>query len=97
MYLDYSLPHNSCSKYLISLEDQMERNSKPDPSGLGEGENSNKTSTELFALALPSGPEIDWYAIEEPWTLRTDEYSSDPEGDPVTVSKEIIKFLTTER
>lgn len=89
--------YNRWSTYFRALDDQMERNSKPDPSGLGEGENSNKTSTELFALALPSGPEIDWYAIEEPWTLRTDEYSSDPEGDPVAVAKEIMKFLTTER
>lgn len=81
-------------KYFKELSLQMERNSHPDPSALGEGENSNKTSTELFAMALPSGPSIDWYALEEPWTLRTNEYSSLPEGDPIEIAKEILGLLS---
>ena len=79
--------------YFNALAEQMERNSRPDASGLGEGPNSNKTSTELFAMALPTGPQIDWYAMEEPWTLRKNEYSASPEGDAIEISKEVIDYL----
>lgn len=80
--------------YMKALADQMEAHSRPDLNALGGGPNSNKTSTELFEMARPAGPEIDWYAMEEPWTLRTDEYSATPEGNPVDMAKEVIKFLT---
>lgn len=80
--------------YFDALSAQMERNSRPTPEDLGEGANSNKTSSELFANALPHGPKIDWYAIEEPWTFRTEEYTSLPEGNPVSVACEVINFLT---
>lgn len=80
--------------YFDALADQMERNSKPDPDGLGGGPNSAKTSTELFAMALPKGPEIDWYAIEEPWTLRKGGYTSAPEGDAIEMASGVIDYLT---
>ena len=34
---------------------------------------------------------IDYYAMEEPWTLRKNEYTSTPEGNPVDVAKEVFK------
>lgn len=79
--------------YFKALDQQMERNSGPDPDALGGGPNSSKTSSELFAMALPKGPEIDWYALEEPWTLKHNRYSSDPEGDPVELSLMVIDYL----
>ena len=35
--------------------------------------------------------EIDWYAMEEPWTLDHTTYSAAPEGDPINTAKRIIK------
>lgn len=35
--------------------------------------------------------EIDWYAMEEPWTLDHTPYSAAPEGDPINTAKRIIK------
>lgn len=81
--------------YFKALADQMDHNSKPDYDALGSGANSNKTSNELFAMALPAGPEIDWYALEEPWTLRKGSYTAAPEGDPVDTAAEVIKYLTS--
>lgn len=80
--------------YFDALDAQMQRNSRPDRDALGGGPNSNKTATELFAMALPAGPQIDWYALEEPWTLKKGGYSSSPEGDPVDLAREVIDFLT---
>ena len=71
----------------------MKHNSIPDYDALGNGIHSNKTADELFSMALPSGPEIDWYAIEEPWTLKKGGYSRNPEGDPVELAREVIDFL----
>ena len=51
------------------------------------------TSTELFQLALPSAPKIDWYALEEPWTQQKNPYSSKPEGDLMDIAKEVIHFI----
>ncbi|MDE6533629.1 MAG: alpha-N-acetylglucosaminidase [Muribaculaceae bacterium] len=79
--------------YFDALAEQMHRNSLPDTDALGSGPNSNKTATELFAMALPSGPEIDWYALEEPWTLKKGGYTSSPEGDPIAIAKEVMEFL----
>ncbi len=54
--------------YLDALSRQMDAHSRPDTDALGAGPNANKTSAELFALALPTSPTIDRYALEEPWT-----------------------------
>ena len=89
--------HNRWYVYFNALDAQMDRNSRPDPSGLGEGPNSNKTSTELFAMALPAGPQIDWYGIEEPWTLGTGGYTASPEGDPIEIAKEIVNYLIDDK
>lgn len=80
--------------YFDALSKQMYASLRPNPSALGGGPNANKTSSELFAMALPHGPEIDWYAIEEPWTLKHNAYTSKPEGDPITMAKRVINFLT---
>ena len=37
--------------------------------------------------------EIDYYGMEEPWTLRHNPYSAEPEGDPVEVAREAISKL----
>lgn len=34
--------------------------------------------------------DIDWYAIDEPWTKRTEEYSAKPEGDVVNTAKSVF-------
>lgn len=36
---------------------------------------------------------IDWYAMEEPWTLDHTPYSPEPEGDVVTVAKEVFNAV----
>ena len=81
------------STYMKALADQMEASTKPDYDALGGGKNANKTASELFQMALPSGPQIDWYAIEEPWTLQHNAYSAKPEGNSVDVAKEVVKFI----
>ena len=35
--------------------------------------------------------EVDWYAMEEPWTLDHTPYSAVPEGDPIGTAKRIFK------
>ena len=79
--------------YLDALSKQMYASLRPDPSKLGGGPNANKTSSELFQLALPHGPEIDWYAIEEPWTRKHNSYSSEPEGDAIEMAQKVIEKL----
>ncbi len=81
------------STYMQALGDQMEASTHVDYEALGGGKNANKTAAELFKMALPSGPQIDWYAIEEPWTLQHNVYSSKPEGNSVEVAKEVINFI----
>ena len=34
--------------------------------------------------------EVDWYAMEEPWTLDHTPYSPEPEGDPINVARDIM-------
>ena len=76
-----------------ALADQMEACTNIDYEALGSGKNAGKTSAELFQLALPSAPKIDWYALEEPWTLQKNPYSSKPEGNPAAIAKEVIHFI----
>ena len=77
-----------------ALTAQMEAQQHPQPELLGGGPNANKTASELFALALPQEPQIDWYALEEPWTLRQNTYTAQPEGDPLQMAQRVIDFLT---
>ena len=81
------------SIYLKALADQMEASTHPDYEALGGGKNANKTASELFQMALPSGPVIDWYSIEEPWTLLHNHYSPTPQGNSIDISKEVIEFI----
>lgn len=80
-------------RWMKALADQMAADTGPRPDALGGGPNANKTSSELFAMALPSAPVIDWYAMEEPWTLRKGGYTSAPEGDPIEIAAEVLEFL----
>lgn len=84
-------------RWMKALADQMAEDAGPRPDALGAGPNANKTSNELFAMALPSAPVIDWYAMEEPWTLKKGGYSPEPEGDPVDVAREVLRFLENEK
>ena len=77
--------------YFDALSQQMEHLSKPQPELLGMGVNSNKTAEELFQMALPQEVVVDWYAIEEPWTLRHNAYSAQAEGNPVDIALDICK------
>jgi alpha-N-acetylglucosaminidase len=79
--------------YFDALLAQMEAQTKPQPELLGGGPNANKTSAELFAMALPQEVNIDWYAMEEPWTLQQNPYSSTPEGNALEIARTIMKFL----
>ena len=79
--------------YMDALAKQMEDNTRSNEEALGGGVNANKTANELFEMALPKGPQIDWYGIEEPWTLQHNTYRSQPEGDAIDMAKEVIRFL----
>ncbi len=79
--------------YFDALLEQMEAQLKPQPELLGGGPNANKTSAELFALALPQEVKIDWYAIEEPWTLQQNVYSAAAEGNALEIANKIIQLL----
>lgn len=80
-------------RWMKALADQMAADAGPRPEALGGGPNANKTSAELFAMALPSAPVIDWYALEETWTLQKGGYTSAPEGDPIEIAAEVLEFL----
>lgn len=80
--------------YLDALSRQMAHNALPDPDALGGGPNATKTSSELFAMAMPAAPVIDWYALEEPWTLQHNPYSPNPSGDAVTLARRVVVFLS---
>ena len=80
--------------YFDALAAQMEILAKPQLELLGTGSNSNKTAEELFQMALPQEVTIDWYAIEEPWTLRHNTYTSTPTGNVVDTAREVCnQFL----
>jgi alpha-N-acetylglucosaminidase len=82
--------------YFDALQAQMEAQLHPQPELLGAGPNANKTASELFALALPQEVKIDWYAMEEPWTLRQNTYTAEPEGNPVAMARRVMDFLSGE-
>ena len=79
--------------YFNALADQMKAQQKPQPDLLGGGPNASKTAAELFQMALPQEVTLDYYALEEPWTLRQNPYTSAPEGSPVDVAKEVMELL----
>ena len=79
--------------YFDALLAQMEAQTMPQPELLGGGPNANKTASELFAMALPQEVKIDWYALEEPWTLRHNKYTAQPEGDALQLSSRVLQFL----
>jgi alpha-N-acetylglucosaminidase len=75
------------------LEAELEAGSKPDLELLGTGKNSNKTADELMQMARPQEVSIDYYAIEEPWTLQQGGYSSKAEGDAVDVAGKAVRMV----
>jgi alpha-N-acetylglucosaminidase len=79
--------------YFDALADQMKALQKPQPDLLGGGPNATKTAAELFQMALPQEITLDYYAIEEPWTLQHNPYTVAPEGSPVDVAKEVMDML----
>ena len=79
--------------YFKALADQMKAQQKPQPELLGGGPNATKTAAELFQMALPQEVTLDYYAIEEPWTLRQNPYTASPEGDPVDVAREVMELI----
>ena len=44
-------------------------------------------------LSLQNTPQIDWYGLEESWTLQKNPYSSKAEGSPIDVAKEVIDYI----
>ena len=80
--------------YFNALADQMKAQQKPQPDLLGGGPNASKTAAELFQMALPQEVILDYYALEEPWTLRQNPYTVAPEGSPVDVAKEVMALLS---
>lgn len=85
--------YNRWKIYFDALEKQMADDTKPNYEALGSGKNANKTSSELFAMALPHGPEIDWYAIEEPWTLQHNQYSAKAVGNAVEMARMAMTMI----
>ena len=81
------------SAYFEALAKQKSRQMQPDMTLLGGGPNANKTSAELFQMALPQEVTLDWYAIEEPWTLQQNVYSSEPVGDPVDMARKAMTMI----
>ena len=44
-------------------------------------------------LSLQDTPRIDWYGLEESWTLQKNPYSSKAEGSSIDVAKEVIDCI----
>ena len=79
--------------YFEALAAQMKAQTAPQPELLGGGPNASKTAAELFKMALPQEVKLDYYAIEEPWTLQHNVYSAAPEGSPVDVAREAMQLI----
>ena len=79
--------------YFEALAAQMKAQTKPQPELLGGGRNATKTAAELFQMALPQEVTLDYYAIEEPWTLRHNIYTAAPEGSPIDVAHEVMLLM----
>lgn len=82
------------SAYFKAINDEMEIKSKPDIEKLSNGNYKGLSTNELLRIALEKEVKLDFYAMEEPWTLQHNPYSPTAEGDCVDVAKEIAgKFL----
>ena len=79
--------------YFEMLRNDLKQSSAENLELLGTGKYSNKTADELMQLARPQELTIDYYAMEEPWTKQTKEYSPMPAGDPVDVAAEVMSIL----
>jgi alpha-N-acetylglucosaminidase len=79
--------------YFDALAAQMKAQTAPQPELLGGGPNATKTAAELFQMALPQEVKLDYYAMEEPWTLDQKPYSAAPEGSPVDVARKVIELI----
>lgn len=77
---DFYLPR--WEKYLDILEQELDGKLPVLPVG-----NSSWKTPDNPALT------IDWYAMEEPWTLSHSAYPTEGEGNPVEIAKRIIKAL----
>ena len=80
--------------YFKLLSEEMEAMMLPNSDMLGMGENQNKTADELFQMALPQEIKVDWYAIEEPWTLSHNTYSPEPQGDAIEMAKKALQLIS---
>jgi len=67
--------------YLDILEDELNGKLPVLPTG-----NSSWKTPDNPALT------VDWYAMEEPWTLQHNYYPSEAEGEPIDVAKRIFDF-----
>ena len=47
----------------------------------------------VIRYSLPQEVKLDYYAIEEPWTLRQNPYTAAPEGSPVDIAREVMELL----
>ncbi len=79
--------------YFDALAAQMKAQTAPQPELLGGGPNATKTAAELFQMALPQEVKLDYYAMEEPWTLDQTPYSAAPEGSPVDIALEVMQLI----
>ena len=81
--------------YFSLMQNELEKGSLPDSLLVGEGYNSNKTADELMQMARPHDITIDYYAIEEPWTISPKTYSEQPIGSPIDIAAKVIRFLSS--
>lgn len=79
---DFYLPR--WKKYIQVLQDEMDGKLPVLPVG-----NSSMLKNSQDNPALT----INWYTVEEPWTLDKTPYSAAPEGDVVTTAKQIINEI----
>ena len=63
------------SAYFKAINDEMDIKSKPDIEKLGDGKYKGLSQSELLRLALEKEVKLDFYAMEEPWTLQHNPYS----------------------
>ena len=73
---------NVREKYWQVLQDQLDGKLPVLPVG-----NSSTPTADNPAMT------IDWYALEEPWTLAKNIYAASAEGDCIEVAKEAITLI----